>query len=146
MCATAYRRLTDVSNASRDARRFTRAALTAVVDRAGSGVLDDTELVASELVANAVRAGARVIDIHVDVHRDHVEVAVVDDGTGWPTPRTPDAGDTSGRGLQIVTSLALSWGVTVPRDGRTIVWAQLGCDPGDTAHLDCRRRLTTVAP
>jgi anti-sigma regulatory factor (Ser/Thr protein kinase) len=93
-------------------------------------VVDEAEIVVSELVSNAVRHARPLPDgmlrVHWKVKAGVVEVEVTDgggDSTPRPAPRTVWA--PSGRGLRIVRSLAHEWGVTEDRNGST-VWASLG--------------------
>jgi serine/threonine-protein kinase RsbW len=94
------------------------------------GVIDEAEIVVSELVSNAIRHARPLADgnlrVHWKVKAGVVEVEVTDGGsdtTPRPAPRTIWA--PSGRGLRIVRSLAHEWGVTEDRNGST-VWASLG--------------------
>jgi serine/threonine-protein kinase RsbW len=93
-------------------------------------IVDEAEIVVSELVSNAVRHARPLTDgnlrVHWKVKGGVVEVEVTDgggDSTPRPAPRTIWA--PSGRGLRIVRSLAHEWGVTEDRNGST-VWASLG--------------------
>jgi serine/threonine-protein kinase RsbW len=93
-------------------------------------VIDEAEIVVSELVSNAIRHARPLADgnlrVHWKVKGGVVEVEVTDGGsesTPRPAPRTIWA--PSGRGLRIVRSLAHEWGVTEDRSGST-VWASLG--------------------
>ena len=93
-------------------------------------VIDEAEIVVSELVSNAIRHARPLADgtlrVHWKVKAGVVEVEVTDGGsesTPRPAPRTIWA--PSGRGLRIVRSLAHEWGVTEDRNGST-VWASLG--------------------
>jgi serine/threonine-protein kinase RsbW len=93
-------------------------------------VVDEAEIVVSELVSNAIRHARPLSDgnlrVHWKVKAGVVEVEVTDGGSESsprPAPRTIWA--PSGRGLRIVRSLAHEWGVTEDRSGTT-VWASLG--------------------
>lgn len=93
-------------------------------------VVEETETVVSELVANAILHGRPLPDgtirVHWKVRPPRIEVEVSDGGgerVPQPKPRTPWAN--SGRGLRIVRSLAHEWGVS-DEDGRTTVWAAMG--------------------
>jgi anti-sigma regulatory factor (Ser/Thr protein kinase) len=95
-----------------------------------AGVIDEAEIVVSELVSNSIRHARPLADgnlrVHWKVKAGVVEVEVTDggsDSTPRPAPRTIWA--PSGRGLRIVRSLAHEWGVTEDRNGST-VWAALG--------------------
>ena len=93
-------------------------------------VVDEAEIVVSELVSNAIRHARALSDgnlrVHWKVKAGVVEVEVTDGGSESsprPAPRTIWA--PSGRGLRLVRSLAHEWGVTEDRNGTT-VWASLG--------------------
>lgn len=77
-------------------------------------------LIVSELVTNAVRAGAATIDLRVRAGRSRLDIEVTDDGGGWPTPRTPRASDPGGRGLSIVENLTDTWQTTSNGNGKTV--------------------------
>ena len=93
-------------------------------------VVDEAEIVISELVANAVRHAKPLTDgtIRVDwsVKAGVVEIEVTDGGgptTPHPAPRS--VWSQGGRGLRIVGSLAHEWGVRENPSGTT-VWASMG--------------------
>ena len=93
-------------------------------------VIDEAEIVVSELVSNAIRHARPLADgnlrVHWKVKAGVVEVEVTDGGsdtTPRPAPRTIWA--PSGRGLRIVRSLAHEWGVVGGPPGNT-VWASVG--------------------
>lgn len=103
-----------------------------------SDAIDDYLLVVSELTANAVRAGATVVEVTVEVHRDHVRVAVEDDAPGGPRPAVavgPD--EPHGRGLAIVASVSQDWGVEYLRRGKQ-VWADLAIPSELEVRVECR--------
>lgn len=86
-------------------------------------IIEDLVLAATELVTNAVNAGARSVEVLLETPPPHLELDVTDDAPGRPTPRHPAAEDVSGRGLQIVEALADQWGYRRTSDGKT-VWAR----------------------
>jgi anti-sigma regulatory factor (Ser/Thr protein kinase) len=100
--------------------------------------IDDYLLVTSELTANAVRAGATLIEVTVEIHRDHVRIAAADDAPGGPRPAVavgPD--EPHGRGLAIIAALARDWGVEY-LGGRKQVWADLAIPIELEIQVECR--------
>ncbi|MGN9844816.1 ATP-binding protein [Nonomuraea sp. H19] len=108
-------------------------------------VVDDAELVVSELVTNAIRA-ANVIPLQArypEIH-DRMEVVClrlyslasevlieVWDRKNEPPTRhecTPD--DEGGRGLFLVEHLSIQWGTRYPQFGGKIVWSRLAVEGG----------------
>ncbi|WP_234029263.1 ATP-binding protein [Streptomyces sp. PsTaAH-124] len=87
----------------------------------------DAELVASELVTNAVRH-ARGPDVGMTVTRTghtKVRVAVTDGSPLLPRLRGADLLAETGRGLRLVDGLSQDWGVTPCVRGKS-VWAEVG--------------------
>jgi anti-sigma regulatory factor (Ser/Thr protein kinase) len=74
----------------------------------------DAAIIVSELVTNAVRAGAEQIDVDYVFNEHDLLISVSDDAPGLPTRRNAGFLDTTGRGLQLVEALAKTWR-TVPR-------------------------------
>lgn len=82
-------------------------------------------LCASELVTNAVLHGRPPIELAVDVDGSTVRVEVRDGGTGVVRRRRPVTPDTlSGRGLDIVETLASAWGSEASATGK-VTWFEL---------------------
>ena len=109
------------------ARRFVRDI--ALDWDAADGVSDHAELLASEVVTNALTYGAQERasgTVRVTVGRDGalMTVDVYDFRIAVPQIRAAGAMDTSGRGLAIVGMLAHAWGWNRHRDGKS-VWFQL---------------------
>jgi anti-sigma regulatory factor (Ser/Thr protein kinase) len=90
-----------------------RAVVRALPAGVGDGVRGDLELIASELVTNACRYGARSPESRVEVTLwpadGHYWVAVSDPGEEGPCRRLPEG--EGGRGLLLVDSLAAAWAV-----------------------------------
>jgi anti-sigma regulatory factor (Ser/Thr protein kinase) len=103
-----------------------------------SEAISDYLLVASELTSNAVRAGSSVVELSVEVHRDHVRIATEDDAPGVPRRAAGGPGERQGRGLAIIEALSRAWGVQ-PRNDRKQVWAELAIPSGLAVAVDCRQ-------
>jgi anti-sigma regulatory factor (Ser/Thr protein kinase) len=82
----------------------------------GPDRMDDARLIASELVNNAYLHGRGDIEMHVEVLRDRVRIAVRDQGANAHLRVQ------FGHGLQLVQDLSLAWGAY---DAPTRVWAEL---------------------
>jgi anti-sigma regulatory factor (Ser/Thr protein kinase) len=93
------------------------------------GVLDDLELLVSELIANSVRhcdPHLRPDGIHLraSAGAEQVRVEVVDSGNGFShVMREPDPMQVGGRGLYLVDVLADRWGIE--SEPSTCVWFEL---------------------
>jgi len=91
-------------------------------------VVNDAELLASEVVSNAVRHGAAPLRLTLTAGDSRLTVEVSDGGDARPAiaPGDPDPGGSGGRGLRIVRSLATEWGVAANRGtpGKT-VWFRM---------------------
>ena len=90
----------------------------------GSPALEDLQLAATELVTNAVRAGAHRLQVRLDAPPPHLRLDVTDDAPGAPALRATGLLEPGGRGLHIVAALCEEWGTTVTAAGKT-VWARL---------------------
>ena len=113
--------------AAPDASRRARAFVTDAIDTVIGDRLEftgDAELVVSELVANAVQAGAPAVMVSLDLHRSHLRLAVEDDADGVPALMHAATTDDHGRGLEIVAGLTTAWGVSPAGSGKE-VWADL---------------------
>jgi anti-sigma regulatory factor (Ser/Thr protein kinase) len=91
-------------------------------------LLEPAELVATELVANAVRqAGSRIV-LTVSLRGGQLQISVGDDSPAVPRQRTAGAADEHGRGLLMVDALCQDWGMTCVGDGK-VVWAKVAAVP-----------------
>jgi anti-sigma regulatory factor (Ser/Thr protein kinase) len=94
-------------------------------------LLDDTGLVTSEIVTNAILHGSPAglaVLLEVAVATNAVRVCVLDYSDQVPLlRRLPPHSAQSGRGLHLIDSLAKSWGYDACcRDGfAKVVWAEL---------------------
>ena len=85
---------------------------------------DDVELVVSELVTNAVRAGSASVEVSLALENSRVAVRVTDEAAGWPEERNAGIHDTGGRGLTLVSAMSAAWGVRLTEAGK-VVWAEI---------------------
>lgn len=102
------------------ARRFVRESL----DGHPTEQVEAVEVMASELATNCIRHAGTAFEVAVEAGAE-VRVEVRDDGGGKPTPRSPEPQEPTGRGLLIVQSMALDWGVIPTAEGKT-VWFTVG--------------------
>lgn len=98
------------------------------------GCVVPTEILASELVTNAVRHAATPIDLQITYLGDRLRVSVHDRDERMARLQTPAEFDDHGRGLLIVDSIASRWG-TEPVSGGKVVWATLDVTPRGAANL-----------
>ncbi|MEV6394424.1 ATP-binding protein [Streptomyces sp. NPDC051907] len=90
----------------------------------GPELLDAAELVASELITNAVRhAHEGSITAEADLNGKALRVAVIDTSSAVPEVRLPDADAEDGRGLFLVVALADRHGFDVLPSGKRC-WAE----------------------
>jgi anti-sigma regulatory factor (Ser/Thr protein kinase) len=89
--------------------------------------VEDTTIVVSELVTNAVEAMASEITVLVErcVDPDKVRVQIWDDANGEPRRGRQDWAAQRGRGLHIIDTLSDRWGHHAGVDGGKVVWAEL---------------------
>lgn len=98
-------------------------------DHLRPALIQDTQLLVSEIVTNAVLHGKPDITLKVRIDPPAIGVAVSDLGERLPKPASePPPGDQpSGRGLLIVDALASAWGVTTNPDALPgkVVWFEI---------------------
>jgi two-component sensor histidine kinase len=89
-----------------------------------SSLADQTELMVSELVTNAVRhAHGRRIELRL-IRGDTLLCEVDDDDHTLPTLLSAGPTDEYGRGLRVVSRLAREWGTSRTGSGKT-VWFEM---------------------
>lgn len=101
--------------------------------------LADVELLAGELISNAVRhsGGPCSVTVRWNGTRLRTEVS---DGCPRPPRRSYDADGTSGRGLVLVDALAYTWGWDTHASGKT-VWFEVATE---AVKVDTPRLSTLV--
>lgn len=100
-------------------------------------LIDDGQLIASELVGNAVRhAGCRLLRVSVTLMGpSRVRLAVADRSSGRPRMQAPLADSVEGRGLLLVNELADCWDVEFRSWGK-VIWADLLAGEPDRSPCD----------
>ncbi|MDH6116102.1 serine phosphatase RsbU (regulator of sigma subunit)/anti-sigma regulatory factor (Ser/Thr protein kinase) [Kitasatospora sp. GAS204A] len=96
-------------------------------------LIDTAELLASELVTNAIRHTDRDAMFTARLYREdgrepRLRIEVEDESDLWPKRRTPGEQASSGRGLMLVEALADAWGVE-PRGSGKRMWFELSAPP-----------------
>lgn len=93
---------------------------------------DTVELLLSELVTNAVKAGGpkAVIRVAIRAAADRLRIEVADGATGRPHVDSPDSDTESGRGLLLVSEISTDWGTYPVRPGSgpatgKVVWCEI---------------------
>jgi anti-sigma regulatory factor (Ser/Thr protein kinase)/anti-anti-sigma regulatory factor len=88
-------------------------------------LVDDVELVVTEIVSNAVRHVGGMMELMVTMRERYVHVSVRDGSPVKPVRVLPDldSGE-GGRGLILIDAVATGWGATEVADGK-VVWATL---------------------
>ena len=87
--------------------------------------IDDMQLVASELITNALRYGADPIEFRLSVREDRLRLEVSDaNTTDIPQPRQAADHESTGRGMPLIDALTASWGAQVS-GARKVVWAEI---------------------
>jgi anti-sigma regulatory factor (Ser/Thr protein kinase) len=114
------------------------------------GLKTSALLIISELVTNAVRHGARDIDVEAMLRDDFLHLRVHDGGVAPPVVVTaPEQGTLReyGRGLLILQRYATAWGYVLnqSRTGK-VVWATLRTTPRPPTSLTDRGSLPREAP
>lgn len=82
------------------------------------------QLLASELVTNALQHGDGDIEMHLSLDGHVLRVTISDESPQPPRRRPAAHGSTGGRGLMLLEAMASSWGVTRhPGDGKAVWFA-----------------------
>ena len=95
-----------------------------------SRVVKALQLIASELVSNAITHGAGEIELCVAVHDRQARLEVSDEAVdceavlSWRDERPSQPYPTGGRGLGIVEAYSDRWGCNLDGDTKT-VWAEI---------------------
>jgi anti-sigma regulatory factor (Ser/Thr protein kinase) len=91
--------------------------------------IEDVELIATELVTNAILHGGGSAQPRLVLMDDAVRIEVRDHSPELPRTQDPDPDD--GRGLRIVASLSRRWGAQPTSDGDKVVWSEVRALPAN---------------
>lgn len=123
------------------ARRFVAEALRGW---ALDDLVDTAMLLTSELVTNAYLHARSEVEVRVDRRRDVVRVDVADSSELVPARYRYDDEAYTGRGVTLVESLALAWGVDPLPEGKS-VWFELAA-PGAAEASPAAAPLEATTP
>lgn len=90
----------------------------------GEDALFDTQLLATELVTNAVRHAGSLVELTVARRGDRICIEARDGSTTRPVPPRADV-STRHRGLLLVEDISVAWGVDVQDDNGKVVWCEV---------------------
>jgi anti-sigma regulatory factor (Ser/Thr protein kinase) len=114
----------------RDVLQYWRLALP------GEEIIDRAELLADELVTNAVVHARTSLKLRLELRGDLLHIGVHDASPRLlrVVPDSPESED--GRGLRLVEQLSTAWGVHRGHDGGKVVWCTLRLwrQPGQSAR------------
>ena len=118
--------LHEILTNSMTAPREARQAMARFLSKAKlSQLTDDAQLLASELVTNAVRHSSGPIDVRAYVRDGFLRLEVGDSAVDRaPLPRTAVPDDEGGRGMELVEKLSARWGWRA-RGPVKVVWLDL---------------------
>jgi serine phosphatase RsbU (regulator of sigma subunit)/anti-sigma regulatory factor (Ser/Thr protein kinase) len=114
------------------ARHFATAALASLP----ADLVDDVQLLVTELVTNALLHAGPPVTLRVAQTGDKVRLEVEDPGHALPVQVSRSGQSMTGRGLSLVSALSSSWGVDPSPGGGKVVWAELSdsFEDGDLAE------------
>ncbi|RCG32022.1 ATP-binding protein [Sphaerisporangium album] len=107
--------------------------------------VDDAVLIFDELCANAFRHGSAPVSVLLYFTGEEISGEIIDTGEFFvPRRRQVGLSEESGRGLQIVETLATTWGVRPLQVGGKSVWFRLvHSHDGHVAHTPMICGLST---
>lgn len=108
------------------APREARAAVSDFLTGVGlSWLIDDAQLLTSELVTNAVRYARGPIVVRAALRDGFVRLEVSDAAVdAAPAPRVAAPNDEGGRGMELVDKLSARWGWQIDAQAK-VVWLDL---------------------
>ena len=103
-----------------------------------SSLVDDVQLVVSELATNAMRHARTPYSVVLRRFDETLRLEVLDGWCAEPSLVTPGPEDEGGRGVSIVDAVSREWGVTPRGTAGKSVWAEFDTEApaaADTEHL-----------
>lgn len=91
-------------------------------------VVQEAQLLTSELVTNALMHGQGLITMSIVRDEQSLTVRIADEASEGPVVREHDLGAQAGRGLRLVEELTTRWGTepVVGGHGGKVVWFSMG--------------------
>ena len=113
------------------APRLARRALVVALADLPRDLVQVAQVLASELVTNALKHGCGRIALSVVRDDRTLMVRVADEGSQAPVVRQHDVTSLNGRGLQLIEGLAAAWGTeqVAGENGGKTVWFTLRTTP-----------------
>ncbi|GHH93921.1 ATP-binding protein [Streptomyces capillispiralis] len=99
--------------------------------------LETVELLAGEVIANAVLYTDAPCDVSVTRADERLRVEVTDADASLPRSVEAGPNDENGRGLLLVSALAADWGMQPEPSGKT-TWFEITSEPWAEGTGDCR--------
>jgi anti-sigma regulatory factor (Ser/Thr protein kinase) len=109
-----------------EGRKFVRDTLRQWHLRAA--LIEEVELVASELITNAVLHAGSAPTVRMMLHGDHLRLEISDASTSVPQRRDYGLEAATGRGIMLVDSMATRWGAQLVEGGK-VVWCEFTARP-----------------
>jgi anti-sigma regulatory factor (Ser/Thr protein kinase) len=111
-------------------------------ERGLAHLADTAELIASEMVTNAVQESDRlktadtpVVRISVSTDSESLLIRVWDGSEGMPVQKQAGPGEDGGRSLTLVDALSTDWGACRKADGK-VVWTLIGPVPTERSATE----------
>jgi len=105
--------------------RQARQHVARACDGLARDLVEIAQLLATELVTNALDHGAGEITLGITRSERDLRVDVGDTAPGRPRASVPPQDQTRGRGMLLVESMAAAWGVEPPAGNGKRVWFRL---------------------
>jgi len=125
------------------ARRFVRDLMT---DSNTVADIDTASLLVTEIVTNAVLYARAPLTLRVEIAADVVRIEVRDGSQLPPRVHVFSATAATGRGLRLLESLAVRWGVRPEPGGGKVVWFDVGESSDSAWEITADDWLGDVGP